>query len=229
MDVLNFISWLKSKRQVTTVNASQTLIPLGLKDARRSDGYLPGAITVSDLQAQLLPYKSYTALINQNGGDAPSTRFGDGTIEKGITYEIGANPDNEDLTLVGAPDNNVGTIFVATVDVTGAYTPDVELLYNAGAPIVNVLENTLGVEITYEYASTGAYAAILSDGLFTSPGQYVVIEAGVTTDGTDTYTVQAFPAFFNLVLIESYLNNVLSDDVIGVNAPTVLNIRIYNN
>lgn len=51
MDVLNFISWLKSKRQVTTVNASQTLIPLGLKDARRSDGYLPGAISVDDLLA----------------------------------------------------------------------------------------------------------------------------------------------------------------------------------
>jgi hypothetical protein len=51
MDVLNFISWLKSKRQVTTVDASQTLIPLGLKDARRSDGYLPGAISVEDFLA----------------------------------------------------------------------------------------------------------------------------------------------------------------------------------
>jgi hypothetical protein len=228
MDILNFISWIKGKRQVTSVDPTRTLIPVGLKDDRRDDGYIAGAISVSDLQAQLLPYKSYTALIFQNGGDAPSTRFGDGTIEKGITYEIGANPDNEDLTLVGAPDNNVGTIFVATVDVTGAYTPDVELLYNGGAPRVNVLENTLGVEITYEYATTGAYAAILSDGLFTSPEQYVVIEAGETSNGGDTYTVQASPAFFNLVLIESYLNNASSDDVISANAPTVLNIRIYN-
>jgi hypothetical protein len=48
MDVLNIISWLKSKRQVTTVDASQTLIPLGLKDPRRDDGYLPGAISVTD-------------------------------------------------------------------------------------------------------------------------------------------------------------------------------------
>ena len=55
MDVLNFISWLKSKRQVTTVNASQTLIPLGLKDARRGDGYLPGAISVEDLLAGATP------------------------------------------------------------------------------------------------------------------------------------------------------------------------------
>ena len=55
MDVLNFISWLKSKRQVTTVDASQTLIPLGLKDARRSDGYLPGAISVEDLASAVAP------------------------------------------------------------------------------------------------------------------------------------------------------------------------------
>lgn len=55
MDVLNFISWLKSKRQVTTVDASQTLIPLGLKDPRRSDGYLPGAISVEDLAGSLTP------------------------------------------------------------------------------------------------------------------------------------------------------------------------------
>jgi len=55
MDVLNFISWLKSKRQVTTVDASQTLIPLGLKDPRRGDGYLPGAISVEDLAGSLTP------------------------------------------------------------------------------------------------------------------------------------------------------------------------------
>ena len=55
MDVLNFISWLKSKRQVTTVDASQTLIPLGLKDARRGDSYLPGAISVQDLAGSLTP------------------------------------------------------------------------------------------------------------------------------------------------------------------------------
>jgi hypothetical protein len=63
MDVLNFISWLKSKRQVTTVDASQTLIPLGLKDARRSDGYLPGAISVEDLLAGATPPALYD---NQN-------------------------------------------------------------------------------------------------------------------------------------------------------------------
>jgi uncharacterized membrane protein YdcZ (DUF606 family) len=53
MDILNFISWIKGKRIVTSVNPSQTLIPVGLKDNRRDDGYLASAITVTDLANQL--------------------------------------------------------------------------------------------------------------------------------------------------------------------------------
>lgn len=51
MDILNFISWIKGGRQVSTVDASKTLVPLGLRDGRRDDGYLAGAITVQDLLA----------------------------------------------------------------------------------------------------------------------------------------------------------------------------------
>jgi hypothetical protein len=53
MDILNFISWIKGKRIVTTVDPTQTLVPLGLKDGRRDDGYLAGAISVEDLAAQI--------------------------------------------------------------------------------------------------------------------------------------------------------------------------------
>ena len=49
MDILNFISWIKGKRVVTSVDPAKTLIPVGLKDGRRDDGYLAGAITVADL------------------------------------------------------------------------------------------------------------------------------------------------------------------------------------
>jgi hypothetical protein len=48
MDILNFISWIKGGRQVTTVDPSKTLLPVGLKDGRRDDGYLAGAISVAD-------------------------------------------------------------------------------------------------------------------------------------------------------------------------------------
>ena len=53
MDILNFISWIKGGRVVTSVNPSQTLIPVGLKDNRRGDDYLAGAISVDDLAAQM--------------------------------------------------------------------------------------------------------------------------------------------------------------------------------
>ena len=66
MDILNFISWIKGGRQVTTVDPSKTLLPVGLKDGRRDDDYLAGAITVQDF-ANLV-------------GD-PSVTFTDGSLE----------------------------------------------------------------------------------------------------------------------------------------------------
>jgi len=53
MDILNFISWIKGKRQVTSVNPSKTLLPVGLKDDRRDDQYLAGAISVQDFTTQV--------------------------------------------------------------------------------------------------------------------------------------------------------------------------------
>ena len=53
MDILNFISWIRGRRQVTSVDPAKTLIPVGLKDGRRDDEYLAGAISVEDLAAQL--------------------------------------------------------------------------------------------------------------------------------------------------------------------------------
>ena len=68
MDILNFISWLKSGRVVTTVDPAQTLLPVGLKDNRRDDGYLAGAITLSDFIAQISPSQpAVTSSIWANG------------------------------------------------------------------------------------------------------------------------------------------------------------------
>jgi hypothetical protein len=53
MDILNFISWIKGRRQVTSVDPAKTLLPVGLKDGRRDDEYLTGAISVQDFIAQI--------------------------------------------------------------------------------------------------------------------------------------------------------------------------------
>lgn len=55
MDILNFISWVKGSRIVTSVDGSQTLIPVGLRDPKRDDGYLAGAISVADFANSLSP------------------------------------------------------------------------------------------------------------------------------------------------------------------------------
>jgi hypothetical protein len=53
MDILNFISWIKGKRIVTAVDPASTVLPVGLRDPRRDDNYLTGAITVQDFAAQM--------------------------------------------------------------------------------------------------------------------------------------------------------------------------------
>lgn len=50
MDILNFISWIKSHRNATKVNIVDSVLPIGLKDDKRDDGYLPGAIRLMDLK-----------------------------------------------------------------------------------------------------------------------------------------------------------------------------------
>lgn len=82
MDILNFISWIKGKRIVTTVDPAKTLLPLGLKDDRRDDGYLAGAITVEDFIAEVISeipvppvvvplYKTIQLKVSQSSTNAP--------------------------------------------------------------------------------------------------------------------------------------------------------------
>jgi hypothetical protein len=53
MDILNFISWIRGKRVVTSVDPARSLLPVALKDGRRDDDYLTGAISVQDFTAQV--------------------------------------------------------------------------------------------------------------------------------------------------------------------------------
>lgn len=53
MDILNFISWIRGRRQVTSVDPAKSLLPVALKDGRRDDEYLTGAISVQDFTTQV--------------------------------------------------------------------------------------------------------------------------------------------------------------------------------
>jgi hypothetical protein len=92
MDILNFISWIKGGRVVTTVDPAKTLLPVGLKDNKRDDGYLAGAISVEDFAAQLVPpvpepaYKVYTALLSQTGTNPPVATVLENTLGVNLTF-----------------------------------------------------------------------------------------------------------------------------------------------
>ena len=112
-------------------------------------------------------YKVYTALLTQSGGDVPTNFGGDSPLPFviGATYEIAQNDDNGDFTNIGAPNNNVGTFFVATGTTPASWGTNpslgfVNVNYNAGAPVVKVLENTIG-NVYWTYDSLGTYYANL--------------------------------------------------------------------
>ena len=111
-------------------------------------------------------YKVYTALLTQIGGDDVQSMYGLSLVI-GTTYVINNNIGGiADFTNVGAPNNNAGTYFVATGTTPNNWgtVGDVDLGYNTGAPVVTVLENTIG-NIWFTYDSAGVYY-VNSNGLF---------------------------------------------------------------
>jgi hypothetical protein len=118
------------------------------------------------LESLARPYKVYTALLTQSGGNNPQP-LNSGNLTIGVTYLINADPAlyGSDFTMVGAPNNNIGTYFVATgITPNWGINPDPDMLfYNTGAPVVTVLENTIG-NIYFTYYDTGDYLANLLNG-----------------------------------------------------------------
>ena len=53
MDILNFISWIKGSKLVSTVVPQQTLIPLGVKTNTRDDDYVSVTMTVQNFTTQV--------------------------------------------------------------------------------------------------------------------------------------------------------------------------------
>lgn len=119
-------------------------------------------------------YKVYTALLTQGGASflyqLDATTHAQ-NVTKGVTYTI-SNASDGDFLNVGAPNNDLGTSFVAINNnipnswgVSGA-----ALLFDTGAPVVTVLENTIG-NVWWTYGAVGLYYA--NSGLFTFNKTYV--------------------------------------------------------
>jgi hypothetical protein len=170
-------------------------------------------------------YKVYTALVTQSGTDDPIS-INTGLLTIGVTYVINNDSPGMDFTNVGAPNNETGTSFVATGTLPnswGAEEGDENILqFNTGAPVVSVLENTIG-NIWCTYASAGTYS-VNSNGLFTlnKTWTYPNNIQSMPTDGGSFISIQFSSS--NSILLESS-----NDDIISYGGnPLRLEIRVYN-
>jgi len=140
----------------------------------RNRDYNEAVLDIAELYSMMesnkRPYKVYTALLTQSGGDNPTFTVGDETIEKGVTYTINQLDSGDSLIPYGAPNNNLGTTFVCNQEAASWGSPFTQLSYNTGAPVVTVLENTIG-NIWWTYIDVGNYF-LNSNGLFLNNKTY---------------------------------------------------------
>jgi hypothetical protein len=185
-------------------------------------------LTIQEMDGNLtyldnkVPYKVYTALLTQSGGDSDAGLIDNGIVV-GVTYRITpyGNEIGVDFTNIGAPNNNAGTYFVATgitPNSWGINTDDSWVLqYNTGAPVVTVLENTIG-NITWKYDSVGGY--YIENVLFENNKTLVLI--GSLTSNDHTWFAQCYEP---QVYINTFSSGVSSDSILY---NTSIEIRVYN-
>lgn len=177
--------------------------------------------TMEDVTNTVRPYKVYTALLTQSGGDnVQSITSGELTI--GVTYQITGTDVGFDVTNVGAPNNNVFTSFVATSTTPNWGEGGAELQYNTGAPVATVLENTIG-DVWFTYVGVGYYV-ISSNSLFTVP--YAIFISNNTQDPFEpTQIVKTRLYDIDTMDILSFAGNFQSDYILG---STPIEIRVYS-
>ena len=175
---------------------------------------------------QLQPYKVYTALLTQSGSGTEDT-INSGTTVVGVTYTINQESTGMDFTNIGAPNNVVGTSFVATGTVPNSWGQGATytLAYNAGAPTVKVLENTIG-NIYFTYQATGQYSVdTYPDTLFTI-GKTTGFIASVGDDAAAASYGFLRPVGSDRFYILT--NDVEFNNINGFLINTPIEIRVYN-
>jgi hypothetical protein len=173
------------------------------------------------------PYKVFTALLTQSGGDGQTEKYPGDEIYSGITYYIFTNDDNFDLVQYGAPNSNVGTYFVCNQNATLPLDINIQLNYNTGAPVAIVLENTIG-NIWFTYDAIGGYGAN-SNGLFTIGKTFSSIYSqpvDTVGDGVRFALIQYQYPNVNNIGIQTGRSEFTNLDDYLFNTP--IEIRVYN-
>ncbi len=193
-----------------------------------------GWLNLDELIKSLAPpapepaYKVYTALLTQSGGSGTSS-LNDEPLTIGVTYLINdLGGSGWDFTNVGAPNNNAGTYFVATGTTPNSWGDlGVSLEFTLGAPVVTVLENTIG-NIWFTYDAPGLYN-ILSNDLFIDTKTTVnMFPAQFIESPVDIYNSTAIPVNVGRIALLSYYNYLAADNALSYGGPTMIEIRVYN-
>jgi hypothetical protein len=182
--------------------------------------------TMQDVEDTIKPYKVFTALLTQSGGDNTVGVSGEeGIINIGVTYYISENPNNDDLTIYGAPNNEAGTYFIANQTGILNYTDSLLLTYNTGAPVATVLENTIG-NIWFDYEDIGEYW-LNSNGLFTTNKTILMQDQQFNRNDTDNrYFIRGVYVNPNVTIIATADSNDSGVNSVLYNTP--IEIRVYN-
>jgi hypothetical protein len=105
----------------------------------------------------------------------------------------------------------------------------------SNAPVATVVDNNLGINVSYEYDGTGYYFAFLSRDLFINTTETLSgrkVEVTITPSSSiglgGTVIMSAYPVFFNVIAIESNVDNVDTDGLLGNYFSSVLEIKVYN-
>jgi hypothetical protein len=174
-------------------------------------------------------YKVYTALLSQSGESVDETQSS-GTLLIGRTYTINTFTNGGDFTNVGAPNNDFLTKFVATGEVPNSWGTVVDpsfgtLAYNTGAPVVTVLENTIG-NVYWSYSTAGLYTGTIDEDLVTEGKQAVFFPTvAISTSG-----IKYFVAIENIT-VNGIVGIYSTDGTDFINDGLVdfpIEIRVYN-
>ena len=119
----------------------------------------------TELYDAIPPAQQYKFLLSQSGGDDPQTATS-GSLTQGVTYEIVAFETGDNFIPSGAPNNDVGTKWIAN-GVAPTWSNGSEIGWNNGAPYIigEITANTFG-RVWFERIDVGYYQ-IKSNGLFT--------------------------------------------------------------
>ena len=188
-----------------------------------------GGVTKSASVDQLRGYQVYTALLTQSGGDDPQS-IGSGAVTEGVTYMVDGTGSDADFSNVGGPKYDGvtsinGTYFVAiNNDIPNNYSEG-QLNYNTGAPVVTVLENTIG-NIWFEFYANGQYK-INSNGLLFFNSRQFYYGLLKFADSVNGYIIESDEAAYNDDFIQIIT---LDSSRVAVNGmeKVPIEIRVYN-